>query len=80
MSPISVVQFEASQQGRRLGVISNSEVIDITAAEPQICRVIDAHRFAASHGTPLAKFLSRFGIDRAMNAVLAANFSNRCSP
>ena len=58
MSPISVVQFEASQHGRRLGVISNSEVIDITAAEPQICRVIDAYRFASSHGTPLAKFLT----------------------
>ncbi len=57
MPAISVVQFETAQQGRRLGVVRDSEVIDITAAESQIQRVIDAWRLASSQGVPLARLL-----------------------
>lgn len=57
MSALRVVQFEIPQQGRRLGVVSGAEVIDVTAGEPELLRVTDAYRFAAAQGQTLANCL-----------------------
>lgn len=53
---LSVVQFEA--QGRRVGVVSGTDIVDLTSAEPRIERVTDAFRMAVSANVPFAKYLA----------------------
>lgn len=59
MGSLSVVQFETPQQGRRVGVVSGPDIIDVTAVEPQVQRVSDAYRRATSQGTTLSSWLSK---------------------
>ena len=58
MRSLSAVQFETAQQGRRLGVVSGGEVIDVTAVDSQLLRVTDAYRLAVSQGVTLANCLT----------------------
>lgn len=58
MLSLAVVQFETPQDGRRLGVVSGTEIIDVTTVESQARRVTDAYRIAVSQGNSLANWLS----------------------
>ncbi|MDB5338440.1 MAG: Sugar transporter [Planctomycetaceae bacterium] len=58
MRSLSVVQFETPQHGRRVGVVSGPDIIDVTAVESQVQRVSDAYRLAVSRGTTLANLLT----------------------
>lgn len=55
--PLSVVQLETPQHGRRLGIVSGTDIIDVTAVEPQVTRVTDAYRFAVKQGGTLTSCL-----------------------
>lgn len=59
MPSVSVVQFETPNLGRRVGIVSGPDIIDVTAAESQTQRVTDAYRFAVAQGTTLANYLTR---------------------
>ena len=58
MRSLAVVQFETPQLGRRLGVVSAADILDVTAVESQVQRVSDAYRFAVSQGVTLANLLT----------------------
>lgn len=52
-----IVQFELRRDGRRLGVVAGDTVHDMTAARPEIKRVIDAFAASQQAGQPLERFL-----------------------
>jgi len=58
-----VVQFESATGGRRLGVVRDGVVLDLTAVHASITRVTDAFTQAYSLGIPLAEHL--IGLARA---------------
>jgi hypothetical protein len=58
MTPLSVVQFESSKHGRRVGIVDGSDVIDVTAVERDVHRVTDAFRIAAKQGGRLGEHLA----------------------
>lgn len=53
-----LVQFETPMQGRRLGVVVDAEIVDITSLRPDLQRVLDAFRGAQAAGRSLADYLS----------------------
>lgn len=52
-----IVQFEHPSEGRRLGVVSGNDVVDVTAVRPELRRVNDAFSAAQEAGSTIAKFL-----------------------
>ena len=53
-----VIQFESIAEGRRLGIVSDGAVRDLTAAHPSVRRVTDAFTQAYSLGKSVADHLS----------------------
>ncbi|MDA0835830.1 MAG: GguC family protein [Planctomycetota bacterium] len=52
-----VVQFEIPQVGRRLGIVSGDQVLDLTSVEPAVQRVVDAFRISREQKTSLNAYL-----------------------
>lgn len=55
--PLSVVQFEIPNQGRRIGVLDGDSVRDVTAAEPSIQRITEAYFAARKANRSLSEYL-----------------------
>lgn len=53
-----VIQFECVAEGRRLGIVTDGVVRDLTAVHPSVTRVTDAFTQAFSLGVSLAEHLS----------------------
>lgn len=77
MPALSVVQFETSQHGRRLGVVRGAEIIDVTAVESQAQRVSDAYRCAVSQGTTLTNWLNDLAARSTIRLPYAELLKNR---
>lgn len=77
MAALSVVQFETPQTGRRLGLVRGAEIIDLTAVEPQVARVVDAYRLAVARGTTLANLVTQLAERSTLRLAYSQLLANR---
>src|SRR3954447_20545018 len=61
--PMQVLQFETKAEGRRLGVVVEDRVHDITAVRPELKRVFDAFMECRRDNIRLSAFLHSLALD-----------------